>query len=73
MLSLRCCCGQDFEFDGIPEAWLMPMNDLVDELWVPSQYNRDIFIGDGVIGSKVKVPLPSLSMPCLGPHAKKLH
>ena len=57
-LILGCCCVQAFEFDGIPKAWLQPMNDVVDELWVPSRSNRDIFVGDGVNGSKVKVPFP---------------
>ena len=65
MLILCCCCAQDFEFDGIPKAWLQPMNDAVDELWVPSQFNRDIFVGDGVNGSRVKVPSPLVCIGCL--------
>ena len=69
-VALLLCTGP--EFDGIPEAELMPMNDIVDELWIPSRYNRDIFIGDGVTGSKVKVPVLH-PMLCPGPDAEEMH
>ena len=67
MLCANIACAQDFEFDGIPEAWVVPMNEVVDELWIPSQYNRDIFVGDGVNGSKVTVPFLKVFMPSLMP------
>ena len=73
VLILRWCIAQDFEFDGIPEAWVVPMNEVVDELWIPSQYNRDIFVGDGVNGSKVTVPFLKPCMPSLGCDATRKH
>ena len=52
---LLSCRVQAFEFDGIPRAWIEPINNIVDELWVPSQYNREIYTDDGVSDGKVKV------------------
>lgn len=52
-----CCWLQAFEFDGIPKAWKGPLNSVVDELWVPSPYNADIYINDGVKQTSVQVLL----------------
>jgi glycosyltransferase involved in cell wall biosynthesis len=46
---------QPWEFGSIPCAWLAPLRDRVDELWVPSQFVRDAFVRDGVPPGKVRV------------------
>ena len=46
---------QAFEFDGIPKVWVQPLNTVVDELWVPSQYNAGIFRHDGINQTKIQV------------------
>jgi glycosyltransferase involved in cell wall biosynthesis/tetratricopeptide (TPR) repeat protein len=46
---------QPWEFGSIPKAWLGPLRDRVDELWVPSNFVRHCFIEGGVPAAKVHV------------------
>jgi glycosyltransferase involved in cell wall biosynthesis/tetratricopeptide (TPR) repeat protein len=46
---------QPWEFGSIPKAWLAPLRDRVDELWVPSAFVRNCFVQDGVPAAKVHV------------------
>jgi glycosyltransferase involved in cell wall biosynthesis len=46
---------QAFEFIGIPQSWIFPMNNVIDEIWVPSESNADAFVASGVLAGKVKV------------------
>jgi glycosyltransferase involved in cell wall biosynthesis/Flp pilus assembly protein TadD/SAM-dependent methyltransferase len=46
---------QPWEFGALPRAWIDPMNRLVDEVWVPSQYVRTCFIRSGVDPRRVVV------------------
>lgn len=46
---------QPWEFGGIPQEWLLPMRDLVDEIWVPTNWVRDCYIKSGIPGDKVQV------------------
>lgn len=39
------------EVDGVPEDWILQSNAL-DEIWVPSTFNRETFLGSGL-----KVPI----------------
>lgn len=41
-----------FESDSIPDHWVRPANNLVDEIWVPSAFNVDTFANSGVPVSK---------------------
>ena len=50
---------QAFEFDGVPKAWIQPMNTVADEVWVPSQYNAAIFRHDGVRKRQIQVITPT--------------
>jgi GT2 family glycosyltransferase len=56
--DLFCKNGGDYrigytmlEVDGIPEDWVLQANEL-DEIWVPSTFNRDTFLDSGL-----KVPI----------------
>ncbi|MGD9239788.1 MAG: glycosyltransferase, partial [Desulfobacterales bacterium] len=46
---------QPWEFGALPKDWVEPMETLVDELWVPSNYVRDVYINSGISASKVFV------------------
>jgi glycosyltransferase involved in cell wall biosynthesis len=43
-----------FETDRLPESWL-PFMDMMDEIWVPSTFNRDAFVQSGVNPSKLSI------------------
>ncbi|KAK9820019.1 hypothetical protein WJX72_005207 [[Myrmecia] bisecta] len=45
---------QPWEFEGIPKEWVQPLND-ADEIWVPSQYNKDSYTRNGVKESAIRV------------------
>jgi FkbM family methyltransferase len=46
---------QPWEYGSIPTAWLAPLRDGADEVWVPSSFVRDSFIKSGVPAGKVQV------------------
>lgn len=43
-----------FETDGLPPQWALRCN-LFDEVWVPSEFNRDTFARSGVLREKIRV------------------
>ncbi len=45
---------QPWEFGSIPRDWVEPLQD-VDEVWVPSDFVRDMYVGDGVPPDRVHV------------------
>lgn len=56
--SGRWVVMQPWELGSVPRAWVEPLNELVDELWVPSRYVRQCFLRSGVDPSRlVVVPL----------------
>jgi glycosyltransferase involved in cell wall biosynthesis len=44
-----------WEFGAIPAAWKQKIDDTVDELWVPSEYVRQMYLDGGVDSTKVHV------------------
>lgn len=46
---------QPWEFGGLPADWVAPMRDRVDEIWVPSTWVRQCYIGSGIPEEKVVV------------------
>ncbi len=46
---------QPWEFGSLPIDWVSVFNSQVDELWVPSDYVRKVYIDSGIIPGKVKV------------------
>lgn len=46
---------QPWEFGSIPRQWLAPMTHQFDEIWVPSNYVRNGFVGSGVPAGQVHV------------------
>lgn len=47
-------CWTMFESDRLPEGWAGALNTM-DEVWVPSEFNRRTFAEHGVIASKIHV------------------
>jgi glycosyltransferase involved in cell wall biosynthesis/GT2 family glycosyltransferase len=54
-VSGRWVTYQPWEYGSLPAAWVEPMNRLVDEVWVPSNYVRDCYLRSGVDAGKVSV------------------
>ena len=54
-LYARCRVGRTtFETDRLPVGWLEACQSM-DEIWVPSQFNREVFAAEGVEENKLKV------------------
>jgi glycosyltransferase involved in cell wall biosynthesis len=54
----RLAVIQPWEFGAIPSTWLGPLTAQVDELWVPSDYVRDMYVAAGVAADRV-VTIPN--------------
>jgi glycosyltransferase involved in cell wall biosynthesis len=46
---------QPWEFGSIPTAWVAPLQTVVDELWVPSEHVRRMYLEAGVDADRVTV------------------
>ena len=44
-----------YETDRIPADWLVPATCLVDQIWVPSEFNRNTFAAAGVPETQLRV------------------
>ncbi len=56
----RPACGKlvvmiPWEFGSVPRRWADQINQSVDELWVPSEFCRQVFVRGGVPKDKVQV------------------
>ncbi|HTU95433.1 MAG TPA: glycosyltransferase [Solirubrobacteraceae bacterium] len=54
----RLAMIQPWEFGAVPEAWLEPLHSTVDELWVPSEFVRAMYVEAGVDPERV-VTIPN--------------
>jgi glycosyltransferase involved in cell wall biosynthesis len=46
---------QPWEYGSLPVEWVQQVNDLADEVWAPSSFVRDLYIGSGVDRNRVHV------------------
>lgn len=53
--SGRLVLIQPWEFGAIPSAWGDDLRNVVDEIWVPSAYVRDMYVAGGVPEDRVQV------------------
>ena len=44
-----------WEYGGVPKVWIEEIEANVDELWVPSNFVREVFVGNGVDARHVTV------------------
>src|SRR5579884_217790 len=51
--SGRLVLIQPWEFGAVPQHWLGPLRDQVDELWVPSEYVRAVYLEAGIEPERV--------------------
>ena len=49
----RLAVIQPWEFGAIPREWIEPMRSNVDELWVPSEFVRDMYVRAGLEPDRV--------------------
>ncbi len=63
---------QPWEFGALPKSWVEPMENLVDELWVPSKHVRDVYIKSGIAPEKVFVVPNGVNHDQFNPRAAKL-
>jgi glycosyltransferase involved in cell wall biosynthesis len=54
----RLAVIQPWEFGAIPRDWLAPLRENVDELWVPSDHVREMYLAGGVDPEQV-VTIPN--------------
>jgi len=46
---------QPWEFGSLPKVWVKPIQEQVDEVWVPTNYVRQVYLDSGVSPEKVFV------------------
>ncbi len=51
---------QPWEFGSTPRKWVEGFSDRVDEIWVPSNYVRDVYVASGVPAEKVVIVPPGI-------------
>ena len=49
----RLAIIQPWEYGAVPREWVADINDHVDELWVPSEYVRSMYVDSGVDPARV--------------------
>lgn len=62
---------QPWEFGGIPQEWVAPMTNQVDEIWVPTSHVRDGYLRSGIPADKVIVIPNGVDTDRLNPGAPK--
>ena len=46
---------QPWEFGALPLDWVKPLRDEVDEIWLPSNYCREVYVNSGIPSEKIHV------------------
>ncbi|MEI2702417.1 MAG: glycosyltransferase [Baekduia sp.] len=63
---------QPWEFGGVPQEWVDPIRDEVDELWVPSEYVRGMYVAGGVPAEQVHVIANGVDLAQFAPDGHEL-
>jgi glycosyltransferase involved in cell wall biosynthesis len=63
---------QPWEFGSIPSAWVEPLNTVVDELWVPSQHVRKMYLDAGIAPDRVAVVPNGVDLDVYTPEGPRL-
>lgn len=51
----RWVVAQPWEFGALPESWVAPLRDEVDEVWCYTTWQRDTYVACGVPAEKIQV------------------
>jgi glycosyltransferase involved in cell wall biosynthesis len=70
--SGRLAVIQPWEFGAIPRDWVGPISDNVDELWVPSEYVRRMYVDSGIEADRVHVVPNGVDPGVMRPDGPKL-
>jgi glycosyltransferase involved in cell wall biosynthesis len=63
---------QPWEFGAVPAAWVQPLNTVVDALWVPSAFVRDMYVSSGVDADRVHVVPNGVDLEAYAPEGPAL-
>ena len=63
---------QPWEFGAVPSAWVEPLNTVADELWVPSEHVREMYVGSGVAADRVHVVPNGVDLEAYAPEGPAL-
>ncbi|MFZ2448626.1 MAG: glycosyltransferase [Syntrophobacteraceae bacterium] len=62
---------QPWEYGRLPESWIEPMTNLVDEMWVPSRHVLKTYIASGIPADRVHVVPLGVDVDRFHPHVPK--
>jgi glycosyltransferase involved in cell wall biosynthesis len=68
----RLAVIQPWEFGAIPVDWVEPMRGDVDEVWVPSEHVRDMYLRAGLEDDRVHVVPNGVDLDRFGPEGPRL-
>ncbi|MBW1974200.1 MAG: glycosyltransferase [Deltaproteobacteria bacterium] len=60
---------QPWEYGSLPKSWVKPLNHLIDEIWVPSNYVKKSYIYSGVSRDKIFVIPNGVNTQVFNPYA----
>lgn len=63
---------QPWEFGSLPKHWIEPMQNLIDELWVPSNHVRRCYIDSGINPEKVFVIPNGVNIDAFNPRVQPM-
>jgi glycosyltransferase involved in cell wall biosynthesis len=63
---------QPWEFGAIPEAWVAAIDEHVDEVWVPSEHVREMYVSSGVEADRVAVVPNGVDLDVYAPTGPRL-
>jgi glycosyltransferase involved in cell wall biosynthesis len=62
---------QPWEYGRLPESWVRPMAELVDEMWVPSRHVQKTYVASGIPSDRVQVIPNGVDSARFNPSAQK--
>lgn len=63
---------QPWEFGSLPKAWVPPIQNLIDEVWIPSHYVRQVYIDSGISPEKIHVIPNGINPETFNPDGPKM-
>lgn len=63
---------QPWEFGSLPKTWIPPIQNLIDEVWIPSHYVRQVYIDSGITPEKVHVIPNGINPEIFNPDGSKM-
>ena len=70
--SGRLALIQPWEFGAIPRDWVGPITENVDELWVPSEFVKRMYVDSGIDAERVQVVPNGVDLGVMRPDGPKL-